>query len=182
MNTNNQNIEELVAKYLEGETSLAEEKILMELLRGEEVPEKFRELIPIAIFANEERMTRPYRENLESKTFRRIKRRNLLRLDTRNGRLAWKISSVAASFIIAFTAFILMREPASDSGLSELSFESNIKDPKQAYIETRKAFSKISINLGLAQKEMDKLEIIDRNIGKLDEVSKFDEYRKLIFK
>ncbi len=182
MNTNNQNIEELVAKYLEGETSLAEEKLLREMLKSNDIPEKFREIAEIFSFAERERDIYPKGKDIESIATAKIKRRNMLRLDTRNGRLGWKITSIAASFIIALAIFFSMGEPTSNGDYSALNFESNIKDPDKAYIETRKAFSKISIKLGLAQKGMNKLEIMDDNINKLNDVSKFDEIRNLIFR
>ena len=62
MNTNNQNIEELVAKYLEGETSLAEEKLLREMLKSNDIPEKFREIAEIFSFAELRKRYLPQRK------------------------------------------------------------------------------------------------------------------------
>ena len=121
------NIEKLIEKYENAETSLKEEALLKEYFSQEDVPTHLLEYKPLFVYFN---------ESSEERFMKTIP------LKRKKANLWWM--SIAASIALVFSVYIMNY---ADTGLSA-------KEQKEAEIamqETQKAFQMISQNLNKGQ-------------------------------
>lgn len=116
------NIEQLIEKYENAETSLAEEQQLKEYFHQENIPAHLQEYKALFNYFDKSRTER-YTKTLPLKP----------------SKSNWKWVSVAAAVVLLFSVYSI-----NNSG--KLS-EEELQEAELAYVETQKAFQLISQNL-----------------------------------
>jgi len=124
-------IEKLLEKYFEGETSLSEEKQLRDFFASGDVPQRWKNLEGYFSFVIQEQDQQIEDADFDNKVMSAVKGNNLAPLiDLRRPWIYW-IAGVAASVLILIAVFVKF-DPFSKR------IEDTYKDPQTAYLEARK--------------------------------------------
>lgn len=165
-------IEKLLARYYDGETSEAEDKELKRFFTEEDVPAHLlaekRIFMQLAVFqGDEETGTPPIPEGLESRLNNMIdewdtrERRTLkVKKHTRTLRLQW-IGSIAASLLILFSVGMYLYKPYTAP-----TPQDTCANPEEAYAQAQKALIMLSSSLN---KGIEKVETVNETTGKIQE-------------
>lgn len=160
-------IEALLAKYYEGESSLREEHLLKEFFQGDQVPEHLREHKPMfGLFALEAKpaVSRGFDSGLEE----RLEGGRTIPMNPSVKRLIWSLSLAASIVLVAglFTVFKLgIFAPAQPYG--------TITDPQLAYAEARNALCLVSSRLNSGIDQMQHLESFSTGYGQAQQLQNF---------
>ena len=186
-------IEELLEKYYNGETSLEEERKLHWYFQTHEIPMHLRpdaEIFRYHYKQSREEVAPELSEKL-SKLIDEQERRSRFIIPVRT--IRW-ISGIAASILIILSLWIgigrdIIRERHPGG------FADTFDDPQLAYLETKKALLLVSEKLNTGTKELRHLNKYNQSIGmlepilsfgpsiqRLDKISKFNEATELITK
>lgn len=163
-----QEIEDLIKRYFEGESTLEEEARLKVFLAQPDVPAQYRELQAMfSYFAEEQKEAEPQFDveaglnaliDLES---RKVSVKPIRRI------LAWA-GSAAAVLVIAFGIYQFFVKP-------ETVVMDTYKDPQLAYLETKQALLKVSRVMNHSAKKLSYLSKIDESFGKMEKIKKIDK-------
>jgi hypothetical protein len=172
-------IEALVAKYYEGETSLREEHLLKEYFQGDSIPAHLLEHKPVFGFFSVETKTTVSNE-FESTLQEVIGVGRVVSLPPSGRKLAWSLSLAASIILIAglVTVFKLgVFFPAQPYG--------TITDPQLAYVEARNALYLVSTTFNTGLSKMQHLDSFSTGYNKtlqlqnfqtgLNEINKFNQ-------
>jgi hypothetical protein len=186
-------IEELLEKYYNGETSLEEERKLHWYFQTHEIPMHLRpdaEIFRYNYKQSREEVAPELSEKL-SKLIDEQERRSRFIIPVKS--IRW-ISGIAASILIIFSLWMgigrdIIRERHHGG------FTDTFDDPQLAYLETKKALLLVSEKLNTGTKELHHLSKYNQSIGmlepilsfgpsiqRLDKISKFNEATELITK
>lgn len=143
----------LLAKYEQGETTIAEEKALKEFFRNEDVPAELQhEKMMFGFFddAQNEGTEKIYHDipNENNITISATKRTFSFR--TRYG----KISAMAAALVLLIGIGIILKQ---DAGFGNKNKYGTYNDPKIAYAQTKNALMLISGKLNKGSRNLTKL-------------------------
>ena len=135
-------IEELLARYEEGHTTLAEERVLKDYFTKEEVPSHLNEYQSLFTYTAKAKMTTfnkdvPY--NKRTKRFAFI--------------------GIAASIVIAIGLFVALNNPAAELEQQQLV---TIEDPEEAYLKAKETLLLVSGALNFGQEELIYVEEFDK--------------------
>lgn len=132
------NIESLLLKYDEGNTSLEEERVLKKYFSSEKVPDHLKPYKMVFAYT-EKAKTESYSREVE------VKRNNKLFTN----KLAW--TGIAASVILAVGLFA-----ALNTGNENLNQENlgTIEDPEEAYLKAKETLQIVSEVLNTGQDEL----------------------------
>ncbi len=151
------NINELIKKYFDGETSLEEEAQLQAYFTGDEVDESLQQYAPLFQFLKTERQQtlnsdfdRRLLANLqaEGKTAKIRTLRNRRFAITPNRQFIRPLLRIAAAIVVLFGAFLLVKPrfaPEKQQAIDWSKYE--IKDPELAYEQTKEALKLLSSKL-----------------------------------
>jgi hypothetical protein len=190
MNMNQMEIEKLIDKYFECETSLEEEKYIIQYFQNEIIPENlliYKQIFNIInILKNEEIQNPEFDRKLlikldkSSKTFKIKKFRSTF----------YYISGIAATFLIFIILFFSFKkndkiEKITKSNVEVIENKStnrtiNINNPEEAYRITLKTLHFISKSMNNGTKNLNKLSALNKGIEEASKISKFEEYQKVI--
>ena len=138
------NINQLIEKYFQGETSLEEENLLRAYFHQEDIPQELKIYQPLFGLLDSER-TKGVGNHFDNKVFQQIgpsqkKRSPLYPLHR------W-MGAVAASLILVMSIWWLYPElsPEPASAVNWEKYEP--EDPKEAYRITKEALMKVSVEL-----------------------------------
>lgn len=152
-------LETLIKKYWDCETSLEEEERLREWFRTHEVPERFRETAKLFSYFDEQRQKATDKQfdakvltNLQSKS--KGKTVNL-----------WQTSlKIAAGIaVVAASIFFVRQELIEKHDIAE------IEDPQKAFEEAKKAFMMISKGFTVAEENTKKINVLNEAEDKVKE-------------
>lgn len=180
-------IDQLLKNYLEGETSLEEEKILRDFFSRGDLPPRYQPYIEMfrgfgamaAVQLNNRRFDKEWSRKSKQKT---------------DQNKPWSffthwyaVTGIAATLLLAVLVFVPVKKMPVIS-LFSTKIEDTFDDPRKAYAETVKALLMVSekINTGTNQmKDLNKLDEGLKNAGKMltfnkglddaNKLSKFDE-------
>ena len=148
-------IEQLLEKYWNCETSLEEEKQLREYFHGEGIPGQWKETSELFRYFEHQRHQPLTGQAFETEVLRKI------RHEQPKGKLVWMFSRnvirVAAGLVVVVAATFLVRQEIRKSYPPEDTFS----DPKMAFEETKKALMMISKGFGKGQKEASKINVFN---------------------
>jgi hypothetical protein len=175
-------IEKLLEKYFEGDTSLSEEKKLRDFFAAGNVPERWKGLEKYFIFMIREQDQQLQDNSFDEKVLSAMKRNKLAPvLDLHRPWIYW-IAGVAAGLLILL-AILVKFDPFSGK------IEDTYRDPQTAYIEARKILLYVSaqFNKGTSalkpvatlQTGLDDLKPVAAYDKGLNEVSRLDEVEKV---
>ena len=166
MNIDMKEIKKIIEKYLEGETTLDEEKQLREYLENGNIPKEYEPLRAQFEYFNEAAKEES-KTDIDQLAFEESD--NKVHKFTEMQRFMIKISGAAATLIIMiaayFTLFVESDKYANDT----------IKDPEMAYVEVRSALTLVSSKMNKGTKEINKLKVISESFEKINKLSEFNK-------
>jgi hypothetical protein len=157
-------IRELLDKYLEGTTSLEEEKILKEYFNRSEIPRELKAEAEWFEHASRQHVSNEEVRSLETWMTQWVENQehNTRKIHLRT----WTMGIAAGLIILAGTAFFLQHYRASKTG-------DTYQDPQMAYLEARKVLLYVSQTLN---KGTDKLQTVSRFQDGTNEMSMFSTF------
>jgi len=163
---NLQEIEKLLERYFEGETTLSEEQKLRDYFTSGNVPVQWKSLEGYFNFIIQEQDQHIENPAFDDKVMSYIKENKLSRLaDLRRPWIYW-ISGVAASILILIAVFVKF-DPFSSS------IADTYKDPQTAYIEARKILLYVSAQLNKGTNTLEPVSVIETGINELKPVATY---------
>ncbi len=149
-------IEQLVEKYWNCETTLEEEKHLRNFFASEEVPSHLNEPSELFHYFEEQRKKPLSDSTFDSTILRKLKDASP---EGKVVKMFYSVAKIAAGFIVVVAAGYLVRQEVRKSYPAEVA--DTYSDPKLALEETKKALMLISKSFGKAQKEASKIEMFN---------------------
>ncbi len=160
-------IDEIIAKYLEGESSLEEEKQIREFLSTDDLPKEYLYLKDqFEYFENAG--NEKSKLNTDELILTEKEPAKILKLSEMQ-RFMIRISGAAATLIIMIVAFFMF--VVEDDKYPN----DTIKDPQLAYEEVQSALGLIAENMNKGTNKLNKLSIIQTSLEKAGRVSEFNK-------
>ncbi len=161
-------IEEILNRYLEGETTLEEEALLREYFSQPDLPAEQNESKKMfSYFAEAQRQTAPSFDvsadlnSLIEKEWKRETRSRFRRVS------AW-VGSAAAVLVLSLGIYQNMEKP-------EPVIKDTFKDPKLAYLETKRALLMVSRTMNHNTTNLKYLTKVDESFSHLKKVAEIDK-------
>ena len=165
---NTTDIEKLIEKYLEGETSLEEEQKLRNYFLEEEVP---KHLVPLkAQFlyytnaAEEQISSSDFEErlikSLDEENTAESQDAKTIKLETKRKSLWYSISAVAATIVIVLASYFFLYD-------DEPALQNTYDNPETAYETTRAALFYVSQKMNLGVKHCSEVSKINESVNKV---------------
>ncbi len=184
---NSQQIEKLLEKYFNGDTSLDEEKQLREFFAKDIIPKHLLSLKPQFEYFSEEKRKNFLNDSFDEKILENIEKEKIISIKRKRRNYIYIISGVAAGILIIVSLFIQLNSVTN-------KFENTFNDPQLAYAETQKALLFVSqkLNIGIQPVsqaatrfdegvgELSKISNINTSINELNKLSKFYKYQQII--
>ncbi len=156
-------IEQLLEKYWNAETSLEEEQELHRFFQREGVQENLKETAALFRYFEIEK-TRTLSEIFDASVTNQIKQRQGGKIVSMTN---WfQIARVAAGVLVVVAAVYLIGHEVRKSSPNEITDTES--DPKLAFEETKKALLMISKNFGKAQREASKINLLNEAEQKIE--------------
>ncbi len=144
---NNHELNVLIKKYLNAETSLLEEKQLREFFNNNPVPEAFQEYASMFYFFYEEKQLKSTGEGYLHK------RKSLFQTKKK----VWiAVISSAAAVVLVLIMFLIDPPSNRTESLARINTDT-FENPDEAYHATKKALLLASENLNIAMEELEAL-------------------------
>ncbi len=147
-------IESLLEKYWNCETSLEEEKQLKELFAKGSIPTTMREASELFAYFEQQSSKPLADEDFDSATLKKIKS---ISPEGKVISMFSNVAKIAAGILVLVAASYLVMKEVRKSYPAEVA--DTYSDPKLALEETKKALLLISKGFGKAQKEASKIEL-----------------------
>ncbi len=161
-------IEELLNKYLEGESSLEEEVLLKEYFSQASLPDERKEMQQLFLyfaFAEKESAPAPgITGELNRLIENEWKTENIRRF---RKVMAW-VAGAAAMVIISFGTYQYINKP-------EALVKDTFKDPKLAYLETKRVLLLVSRSMNQNTKKLKYLSKVDESFAHLQKFAQIDK-------
>jgi hypothetical protein len=165
---NLQEIEKLLEKYFEGETSLSEEQRLRDYFSSGNVPERWRNL---QVYFNQMKLEKEIHLDssvTDSKMISSQKEEKVAPLiDLRRPWIYW-MTGIAASILILIAVFVKF-DPFSKR------IEDTYKDPQTAYVEARKILLYVSSQMNKGTRNLKPVATLQTGLDELKPVAEFDK-------
>jgi hypothetical protein len=151
------NIEALLEKYWNAETSLEEEQQLHEFFRGSDVPEHLKEAAVLFRYFDEEKNKSIADPTFDKTVTKQLQHRHGGKvIEMKN---VFQIARIAAGILVIVAAVYLIGQEVRKSSSSEIADTES--DPQLAFEETKKALLMISKGFHKAEKEASKINLIN---------------------
>ncbi len=165
---NTTDIENLIEKYLEGDTSLEEEQKLRNYFLEEEVPKHLVALKAQFLYYNnaaEEYIETP---DFEERLMKSLDEENTsdsheaktIKLETKRKSMWYSISAVAATIVIVIAAYFFIYD-------DEPALQNTYDNPEAAYETTRAALFYVSQKMNLGVKHCSEVSKINESVNKV---------------
>lgn len=165
---NSREIEILISKYYEGETTLEEEKVLREYFLKGDIPPHLAEHAGIFLFQNEE-SEQTVSDGFEEELFQKLE--NRVPVVSINKKRLYSFLSVAAGLLILAGLFFTFRDISQE--------RKNERNARIAYEQTQNALLLLSVNFNSGFDKVQKLQTFDKGIKQIQQFSKFSKYQIL---
>ena len=164
-------IEQLIARYFEGETTLSEEQQLREFFRSGNIPEKWKSLEIYFNYIDSERSKSLDEPSFDEKIMAAIQDGNTSPIfDLHKPWIYW-ISGVAASILILAAVFIKF-DPFSNR------IGDTYSDPEMAYSEAKKILFYVSSKFQKGTKNLEAMETYEVGLNDLKPVAAYSKALK----
>jgi len=173
---NTKEIEELLEKYYEGDTTLADEMLLKEFFSREDVPEHLRKYQSMFRFFTDESNIVLSEENQDESLMRRIE---LYKAETSiskvhpGKRRLYYLSGIAAGLLILFSLLLMIRYEVNKRQHNELLNPS----AEIAFNQTRDALLMVSVGLNTGLEAVKRFETLDNAMVQIQLFNKFYNYQ-----
>jgi len=176
---NTREIETLLGKYYEGNTSLAEEKILRDFFRNGDLPDHLKEHRQLfGFFADRQSENLPdpdFERKLTEKLAGEADGATVIPFTLRNKRFL-AFARVAAAILLLAGLFFSLRNEISDSRKQQAVN----RRTELAYAQTTQALMIVSSNLNAGLKQVSKLRLLDQVMTDMQPLGKFYQYTLII--
>jgi len=172
---NTKEIEKLLVKYEEGETTLQEEQQLKEFFYRPEVPEhlqSYRFIFHYFDATKKEKISDP---DFELKTDKRLTETPVIRINLKRNRILY-ISSLAAGVLLVIGLFFTFRNDV----FKKKAIKDPSTDPAYTYTEVQHALLIVSFNLNIGLDQFQRFKPIDKAMQNIQKISKFYQYQSII--
>lgn len=165
-------IEALLAKYWECETTLKEEQDLREFFAGDQVPEELVQYKVLFTYFNDEKSI-GLGADFDKKVLDKVKNTAEPKKKGKVVKLFYEISRVAAVILVLVVAGYFVKQEyvdkkdQVDTALTEMD---TFDDPKKAFEETKKALQLISANFKKGKKQASKVSAFSEAKEKAKEI------------
>jgi hypothetical protein len=169
---NSREIEELLAKYYEGETSLAEEERLRTFFATETVPPHLASHASLFVFFSKEAKEVMPDPDFETKFLEKIET-PVIPITRDHSRLYTVLSAAASVLLLAgmfFTFYLSRPKPV----------EGTVTNPQLAYAEVSKALMMVSQNFNSGIEKLHPLGSFGKGMEQATKFSAFAKYQPLI--
>lgn len=143
-------IEQLLEKYWNCETSLEEEQQLRNYFRGDDIPAQWKEASEVFRYFDQQK-GRSVSGAFDEEVLKKIKPRGKM------ATLSFNALRIAAGLLVVVAATYFVRQELKKSYKAEDTYS----DPKVAFEETKKALMMISKGFGKGQKEASKINLFN---------------------
>ena len=167
-------IESLLEKYWQCETSLEEEIQLRKLFATGSIPSSMPEASDLFTYFEQQRNKPLADKDFDSAIIKKI---NAASPEAKTVNMFFNIAKIAAGLLVVVAASYLVMKEVRRSYPAELA--DTYSDPKLALEETKKALMLISKGFGKAQKEASKMEIFNEAEKAIQGRSKTDSKLKM---
>jgi len=165
-------IEELLLKYFDGDTSLKEEKELMQFFTGKNIPGHLRKYV--AVFKTIDQAAKVELPDNE------FDEKFLTSIETGSGNdrkirwLSWyTVSAVAAAIILALVVFVPVNKIPVFNYFSN-KIEDTFDNPADAYTVTVQALMSISSKLNAGTREMQNISLVNSQMEPVKKMKKIN--------
>ncbi len=167
-----EHIDELLEKYYECETTLEEEKYLNDYFASDNVADNHKILIPQFIYIKNDESK--LSDTFDAKIMELLnhQEKKPIRLSFFSGNY-WKYSAAAVIVVGIGMAYFLSGNSIKVTGNSSMSEEDF------AYNETMNALQIISDNLGSADDHFQTFELLNKGLGKINQINHFEKLKYL---
>ena len=168
------NLEQLLEKYWNCDTSLEEEKLLRDYFSNNEVPDTLKEAAVLFRYFEGER-SRAAGQEIEKFVTKEIRKRQ-------GGKIVsminlYRMARIAAGVLVVVVATYFVRQEIRKSYPPEV--EGTITDPELALEETKKALMMISKGFGKARQEATKMNLFNEAEKKISGKDKEEPKEKI---
>ena len=163
-----QTIEEILNRYFEGESTLEEETMLKEYFSHSDFPAEHRGMKELFQYFDE--ANREAIPDLDISSHLDSVIENEWKKETRNRFrhvVAW-VGSAAAVLVLTFGIYQYMEKP-------ETVIKDTYKDPKMAYLETRRALMMVSRTMNRNTANLKYLSKVDESFDQMKKVAEIDK-------
>lgn len=161
-------IEKLLEKYFEGDTSLSEEDRLRDFFAAGQVPEKWKGLEKYFTFMAGEQALEINDPSFDEKVMSSVKENKLAPiLDLHRPWIYW-IAGVAAGLLILLAVFVKF-DPLSGR------IQDTYKDPQTAYLEARKILLYVSAKFNNGTSALKPVATLQTGLNELKPVATYDK-------
>ncbi len=172
-------IEILLARYFEGETTLQEENTLREFMLGADVPENLLVHQPLFRYfeqsGQETTNEKDFMHKFEAMIVPAVADTKTVQLHPRPNQIVF-ISSIAAGVLLVVGLFFTFMNDYSRKNKSV----PNTPDTEIAYQQTQEALLFVSGNLNNGIRQVQKLESLDIAMSSIQKINMFYEYQPII--
>jgi hypothetical protein len=169
MRMDSKQLEQLLEKYWNCDTSLEEEKQLRDLFRGE-VPENLKDTAELFRYFEAQQMKSVGGTDFDTEVIKKMKQ-NQPR--GRSVKMIFNYARIAAGLIVVVTATYFVRQEVRKAYPPEIV--DTYSDPKLALEETKKALMMISKGFNKAQREAGKIKAFNEAEEKVQKQSKAED-------
>jgi hypothetical protein len=161
-------IEKLLEKYFEGETSLPEERQLRDFFASGKVPERWKNLEGYFSFVIQEQDQQIRNADFDDRVMSAVKGNKLAAIiDLRRPWIYW-IAGVAAGLLILVAVFVKF-DPFSKR------LEDTYKDPQTAYLEARKILLYVSTKFNKGTSSLEPVTALETGLNELKPVAAYSK-------
>lgn len=166
MNIDMKEIDKIIDKYLEGETSLEEEKQLREFFEQENLPKRYEPLRAQFEYFNEAAKEES-KTDIDELEFGEGE--NKVHKLSEMQKFMIRVSGAAATLVIMIAAYFMFFVE------SDKYANDTIKDPELAYVEVRSALTLVSQKMNKGTRPIGKLNVINESFKKINKLSEFNK-------
>lgn len=169
-------IEKLTGMYFEGETSLAEEKLLREFFAGDDVPPHLIQYQPLfRFFADEAAETLSEEKQLETLNRKMDQYRDEVSvIPVHPGkRRLYYFSGIAAGLLILLSLVFVIR---NEIGRRNNTLQPGVS-PEMAYSQTKQALLLVSVGLNTGIESVQRFKTLDDAVGQVHLMNKLYNYQ-----
>jgi len=152
------NMEQLLEKYWNCETSLEEEQQLRDFFKGNAIPDSLNETANLFRFFEAERK-KSLNDSFDMTVTKELKKRQGSKIINM---VSWmQISRMAAGVLVVVAATYFIRQEVRKAYPEEEAVTDTYSDPQLAFEETKKALMMISKGFGKAKSEAGKIKMFN---------------------
>jgi hypothetical protein len=168
-------IEKLLDKYYEGETSLDEEKILKDFFLSGNVPVELAAYSNQFLYFAEASHDEMNEQDLEKKVFGEVVEIPVVSIHSRRNRFYY-ISGIAATVLLFIGLVFTFRESVINRPKENVSKT----DSELAFSQTHDILALVSVNLNKGIDKMQYIGKLDQALDKIQMLSKYYQYQSII--